>query len=128
VDSKLLRQERVVVIACVVLLAVSMPLDALLFPEGAGESQTPVSIVAGLLLMLGHMMWISMDRTRRGRQVGGWRFLAFFLAPLAIVLYLLLEYRARGVLYVLLYAGLLGGSVLIGFAAAFAILRAQGVA
>jgi len=127
-DSKLLRQERVVIVACGVILAVSAPLDVLLFPEEAGESHTPVSIFAGLLLMLGHMMWISMDRTRRGRQVGGWRFLAFFLPPLAIVLYLLLEYRARGVIYVLLYAGLLGGSVLIGFGAAFAILRAQGVA
>ena len=125
-DSKLLRQERAVIVVGAAALALSLPLDVLLFPDEA--SHTPLSIFAGLIVLLCHLMWISMDRTRRGREVGAWRFLAFFLAPLAIVLYLLLEYRARGLVYVLLYAGILGGSLLIGFAAAFAILRAQGVA
>lgn len=109
------------------ILALATPLDVLLFPE-SGERHTPISIFAGLILLLAHLIWISMDRTRRGREVGAWRFLAIFLGPLAVCLYLLLEYRLRGVLYILYYVALIAGGWLTGIALSFGLLRIQGVA
>lgn len=125
-DSKLLRQERVVAAAGAVLLAASYPLDVLLFPES--PSATPVTVAAAVLAALAHATWISMDRTRRGREVGAWRFLAIFIGPLAVLLYLLLEYRLRGLLYAVYYVALFAGATLLGIAGAYAVLRLQGVA
>ncbi len=55
------------------------------------------SVVAGLLWWLGHGLWLSMDRRRRGLEMGRWRYAVVFLGPLAIWIYLTLEYRARAV-------------------------------
>lgn len=123
-DSKLFRQERVVAFGGAFVLAVGLWFDALLFPESfERQTHTPVSIFSGILVMLAHGVWISMDRTRRGREVGAWRFLAILLPPLAIPLYLLLEYRARGLLYIAYYVALLAGAVGLGLCGAYLAFR-----
>ena len=53
------------------------------------------SIVSGLTWWLGHGIWLSMDRRRRGLEVGRWRYAVIFFGPLAIWAYMALEYRAR---------------------------------
>ena len=53
------------------------------------------SVVAGLLWWLGHGLWLSMDRRRRGLEMGAWRYAVVLLTPLTIWIYLVLEYRAR---------------------------------
>jgi hypothetical protein len=123
-DSKLLRQERVVAFGGALVLAVGLFADALLFPESfERQTHTPVSIFTTLLVVLAHGIWISIDRTRRGREVGAWRFLAVLLAPLAIPLYLLLEYRARGLLYIVCYVALLAGAAGLGLCGAWLVFR-----
>ena len=53
-------------------------------------------VAANLIWWLGHAVWLSMDRNRRGLESGsGWRYAVIFLGPIAIWLYLIVEYRAR---------------------------------
>jgi len=53
------------------------------------------SVLSGLTWWLGHGVWLSMDRRRRGLDVGCWRYGVLFFGPLAIWTYMILEYRAR---------------------------------
>jgi hypothetical protein len=53
------------------------------------------TIVGSLIGWLGHALWLTMDRRRRGLPIGWWRFGVIFLGPVAIWLYLAIEYRAR---------------------------------
>jgi hypothetical protein len=119
-----LRREIGVGILTFAALAAGQPLDQALFP-GAGEKVTPVGIAVTLACSLGHAMWISMDRRRRGHNVGAWRYFAILLGPLAVVVYLILEYRGRGVLGALVYAAGLTAAVLLGGAAAYGVFLLQ---
>lgn len=120
-----LRRERIVAALTLGILAAAAPLDQWMFPD-EGEKHTPVTLVAGFASVLGHAMWISMDRRRRGRQVGAWRFFAICLAPLAIPAYLVLEYRWRGLLGAVVYFLLLATALLLGGAGAYGVYRLQG--
>jgi len=62
--------------------------------------------LAGLIWWFGHALWLSMDRRRRGLEVGAWRFGVVFFGFLAVWLYLLLEYRMKGFLLILLALGI----------------------
>lgn len=53
------------------------------------------SVVSALSWWLGHGVWLSMDRRRRGLEMGRWRYGVLFFGVLAIWLYLALEYRSR---------------------------------
>jgi len=65
-------------------------------PKEYRNQQTNVfDVAASLIGWLGHAIWLSMDRRRRGLPIGWWRFGVIFLGPLAIWLYLAIEYRAR---------------------------------
>ena len=77
--------------------------DILEFPESyeRGQHSLP-SILMGLTVWLGQGVWVSMDRRRRGREVGSWRFLVLFLGPLAVWFYIFIEYRSRAILVFLL--------------------------
>lgn len=55
-----------------------------------------------------------MDRKRRGREVGLWRFGAILLGPLVILLYVIVEYKSKALLLVPL--------VLAFYATLFALL------
>ncbi|HVE42529.1 MAG TPA: hypothetical protein VNM14_21800 [Planctomycetota bacterium] len=67
-------------------------------PVGVEQGKGNVfTIAATLLWWLGHGMWLSMDRRRRGLEMGKWRYAVVFLGPLAIWIYLVLEYRSRAV-------------------------------
>jgi hypothetical protein len=48
---------------------------------------------AGLLTCAGNAVWITMDRRRRGLEVGSWRFATIFLGPAVLVVYIVKEYR-----------------------------------
>lgn len=71
------------------------------------------TLVAGLLWWLGHGIWLSMDRRRRGLEMGGWRYAVIFLGPLAIWLYLILEYRQRALYLIPLSLGIYGVIVVV---------------
>ncbi len=86
-----------------------------LFPEATQEGRrTPATIVAGLAMVFGQVGWISMDRKRRGRDVGAWRFLAVFCGPLPIWLYLALEYRIRALYLIPLSIAIYVGTLITG--------------
>ncbi|HZE99195.1 MAG TPA: hypothetical protein VE981_19480 [Planctomycetota bacterium] len=67
----------------------------------AGRPQSPPMFIflAALIHAYGNATWITLDRKRRGREVGFWRFAALFLGPAALVVYILLEYRAMALFY-----------------------------
>ena len=54
--------------------------------------RTPWGCVAGLVTALSHGIWITIDARILNRPVGAWRFLAFFVGPLAIWLWLAVRY------------------------------------
>ncbi len=58
-------------------------------------STTLLTIIGTLIGWFGHALWLSMDRKRRGLEVGLWRYGVIFFGPFAIWLYLMLEYRLR---------------------------------
>ena len=66
------------------------------------------SVAAGLLWWLGHAVWLSMDRNRRGLESGGWRYAVIILGPVAIWIYLIVEYRARALYLIPLSLGIYG--------------------
>jgi hypothetical protein len=51
------------------------------------EKPSTFSILQTLAWWLGHGVWLSMDRRRRGLEMRGWRYAVIFLGPLAIWLY-----------------------------------------
>jgi len=57
-------------------------------------------LLSGLLDMFAAGMWVTMDRRRRGLEVGYWRFGAVFFGPVALCLYIILEYQSRALIYV----------------------------
>jgi hypothetical protein len=82
-------------------------------------------IAANLIGWLGHAVWLSMDRARRGLDTGsGWRYAVIFLGPLAIWFYLILEYRARALYLIPLSLGIY---LILGIAMAGAMIMARGV-
>ena len=91
-----LKQEWLLIAVVGVLVAACCTIDAFVFPKEFDEGKrTPLSWVAVILVALGHGVWITMDRNRRGRNIGYWRFGAIFLGPVTIAIYLMLEYRLR---------------------------------
>jgi len=67
---------------------------------------SPFSVLSALTWWLGHAMWVSMDRRRRGLEVGGWRFAVVFFGFLAAWAYMVLEYGPKGFLLILLSIGI----------------------
>ena len=91
-----LKQEWLLIAVVGVLVAACLTIDAFVFPKEFDEGKhTPLTWVAVILAALGHGGWITLDRNRRGRNIGYWRFGAIFLGPVAIAIYLMLEYRLR---------------------------------
>jgi tetratricopeptide (TPR) repeat protein len=54
-------------------------------------------VLVAITIMAGSAAAVSADRVRRGREIGAWRFLAFFFPPVAIPAYVAVEYRARAI-------------------------------
>ena len=87
----------------VVFLEVVGPLSS---PESYQRGAiNPFEFMAGIAWWLGHGMWVSMDRRRRGLEIGVWRFLVVFFGFLAAWAYMVLEYRLKGLLLILLSIG-----------------------
>ncbi|MBI2898911.1 MAG: hypothetical protein HYY17_01890 [Planctomycetes bacterium] len=61
--------------------------------------------------VIGQAVWITIDRRRRGREIGGWWFGIIFLGPLVAWIYLALEYRARALLLIPLSVVVYGAAV-----------------
>jgi len=90
---------------------------ASVFFDDPREKLKVFDVAARLIWWLGHAVWLSMDRSRRGLETGGaWRYAVIFLGPLAIWFYLLVEYRARALYLIPLSLGiyLVIGVVLLG--------------
>ena len=116
-----LRQEWLFLAVVGPILAAFVVADALAFPnEFEKGKHTPLSVIGGIAATVAQGVWITMDRRRRGREVGWWRFGSIFLGPLAVWLYLILEYRGRALylipLSIAVYVAILG---LPALAAAF---------
>ena len=86
-----LKQEWLVIGVCAALI-VGMEVAGALIRD---DSRTPFAGASAVVSWFAHAGWLSMDRRRRHLDVGWWRFGALFFGPLAIALYLILEYRAR---------------------------------
>jgi hypothetical protein len=94
--SVTLRQEWLVIVICSAAgIAIGL-FDCLTNPAAyRRERTTLLSILGTLVWWFGHALWLTMDRRRRGLEVGRWRYGVIFFGPFAIWLYLILEYRAR---------------------------------
>jgi hypothetical protein len=90
--------------AIVVILEVVGPLSSSESPDGGNPN--PFEFMAAIAWWLGHGVWVSMDRRRRGLEVGYWRFLVLFFGFLATWTYMLLEYRLKGLLLILASIGI----------------------
>ena len=89
------------------LASACLAIDAATFPKAAREgTRTPLTWVPVILAGLGHGAWISMDRRRRGLEIGYWRFGAILLGPLAITMYLAREYGLRALYLIPLAAAI----------------------
>lgn len=98
------------------LLSASCAAQLAAFPEQiAGNRVTAFHFVDFILFGLAHAGWISLDRRRRGLDVGAWRLAAILLGPLAIWAYLLREYRLKALLFIPLSALLYLVPFLLGF-------------
>lgn len=65
-------------------------------PQAYRRNETTLLSILGTLVgWFGHALWLTMDRRRRGLEIGPWRFGVIFFGPFAIWLYLALEYRLR---------------------------------
>jgi hypothetical protein len=107
VGGPTLRQEWVLIGVVGLLTSACLTIDALTFPEETRQgTRTPLTWGAVFLAALGHAAWISMDRRRRGQEIGFWRFGAILLGPLAIALYLLREYGLRALYLIPLAAAI----------------------
>ena len=78
-----------------------------------GEKHTPLGIIGALVALFGQVLWISMDRRRRGLEIGPWRALTIFLGPLAISIYLILEYRIRSLFLIPIVVAVYFGTFII---------------
>ena len=102
-----LRQEWILVAVACAVFVLLVAFEPVAFPKAATEEEhNPISIAGMLLNAFAHVGWISMDRKRRGREVGAWRFLTLFFGPLALWVYLALEYRGRAFVLIPLSIGI----------------------
>src|SRR3954469_18036618 len=96
VNSASLKKEWLLIGIAAAVVAALLTIDMVTFPEESARGQrTPLTFVAVIVTAFTHGAWITLDRNRRGRTVGIWRFGAILLGPIAIGIYLLAEYRLR---------------------------------
>ena len=67
---------------------------------GSEKNSQGYTLMMTLLNSFANAMWINMDRRRRGREIGYWRWAAILFGPAATLLYLILEYKARALFFV----------------------------
>ncbi len=90
------RQEFILAGICSVAFAAAVAMEVAIKPEGKGDgSAVPIKAIGALAAIVGQGGWITMDRKRRGREVGVWRWAAILFGPLAIAIYLAMEYGGR---------------------------------
>jgi len=112
-----LRQEFILVGIASAILCVAVAMESAMGPGATTDgSATPVKIMGALACVVGQAGWITMDRKRRGREVGVWRWLAILFGPLAIVIYLALEYRGRALYLIPLCLGIYVAAIGLGAA------------
>ena len=76
-----------------VMIVVFIPVN----PDDIGsEDMNAGDFIIGITYGAAYAIWISIDLKRSGRKVGGWRFLAFFLAVPTTMFYLASAYKLRG--------------------------------
>ena len=103
-----LGQEWAVIAGTLAILWALMTLEFFLDPEGFyAEGHTPFGVLMMIVAILGQAIWISMDRTRRGLEVGWWRFTTVLAGVIVIPVYLVTQYNLKGLGLTLIYFGLL---------------------
>lgn len=100
-------QQWIVIAVFGVVFAVLLAAD--LAVQTRPSELTGFRMIGGGVAALGHALWITLDRQRRGREVGLWRFAAIITGPFAVWLYLCSEYGLRGFVWVLVSLGVYGG-------------------
>jgi hypothetical protein len=100
-----LRQESLLVAVTFLIVAGGGVLSAILFPEVVARSGTalPLFFLRALAHNIGHAWWITLDCRRRGREISGWRAMAFWFGALVVPIYLVAEYRSTAAVYIPLY-------------------------
>jgi hypothetical protein len=124
-DRPTLRAEIKFVIVISVVMMVLIGIDCW-NALGRGMERHPplLSLLAALVNAFANAMWITMDRKRRGREVGWRRFAAVFFGPPALAVYILLEYRQRALIYRPLLAGVYLGTWCFPVIGVFLLRRA----
>jgi hypothetical protein len=105
-SSARLKHEWILIGIAVLLTAGFLTAEAIEFPaEHDQGKKTLWSFLAMAVVCLAQVGWISLDRRRRGREMGSWRFGVVLLGPLVIAIYLLVEYRVRALYLIPLMVG-----------------------
>jgi len=113
-----LRSQWILIAVFGAITSACLTVDVLAFPKDFEQgNRTPLTWVAGIVTAIGHGLWITMDRNRRGREIGWWRFGAIFLGPVAISLYLMHEYGLRALYLIPALAGIYVAIIAIPIAA-----------
>jgi hypothetical protein len=92
--------------------------------RGVGQHPPMFSFLGMLFIAFGNAAWISLDRKRRGKAVGGWRFAAIFLGPIAICVYIIVEYRDRAIFLLPAVVAVYGVTICFPGIAVFLLRRA----
>jgi len=96
----------------------------LLKTRGVARHAPMFSFLGMIFIAFGNAAWISLDRKRRGNSVGGWRFAAIFLGPIAICLYIILEHRDRALFLLPAVVAVYGVTIYFPGIAVFLLRRA----
>lgn len=119
-EKPTLRQEFILIAVIGAMFSLSIALEPVLFPElrMTPDRTTPLEIVGAIAVAVGQAVWITMDRKRRDREVGAWRWFALLVGPIALCVYLIVEYRGRALYLVPLCLGVYVFATALGIAGA----------
>lgn len=69
-------------------------------PESTRAISTPWDCFSMAVAALAQGLWVTMDSSRLGRRVGGWRFAAIFFGPFGVWAYLAVACRRRALAWI----------------------------
>lgn len=112
--------QRAVLAAGAVLFAAAVAAEGILYPEATKTGRaTPLTFAGAVIAILAHALWIILDLRRRGRPRGRWPLFGFAFGPVAVIVYLALEYPERRIRLIAIYFGIVLATALAGLGAAF---------
>ena len=123
-DLPTVRQQWIAVAVFSGLMMLCLGLEYWDYPTEVEQGKkTPYDILAMILHSIGCALWISMDRKRRGLEVGKWRTAAVFFGPAVICIYLIVEYKGRALYLLPIVVAIYLSVALVPYVAVLALER-----